>query len=1351
MKKRILSLFLAFSLAAGIGVVGAGNNAEARTNEMSVGGLTFDGTDIDGNYVYTLSNADMVNTIGSFWAYPTQGLRNSIGMPSDTAWSTMPDSEASGLGRIQSAAGVTAYDGKPTGSALEAQAKWLWAFQNGATLPNGAKTTLKNGTFKFGALTPNTPGQMAVNSGNSYVTGAPDLSIKVVVPKGVFVSAGAYAGTRFGSQVGSTGLSHAENRNGSYSFVGMTNKEGLLPKLVSTGGYFAGYTPSGSTVNATVAGSLKVYEGTANTNPTYRANMLASNAAIILLDYTDIIKNSSAAPTVYKNASESFVYSSDMFGYAVVANAAGVTGDQLLPGLELDGVKYDKWQELDYQGRAVASEYVDRYSKIGAGTGANINKLRVFKLIDDGNTNPITPIGDPDNKSTISGTGKYGSTLKATDAYSQDGTMYTWYRGIFYKTDSATDKAHRGETLLRQSAVKSQAPNEYIITDIYADYSEHADLRTKGYKPAEWDFRQGAGQTLADNEEYRVWCVITRTNGLGQYSTRNTKVERTILDRTDFVYGTNQESYVTWKAGIGDNESDIIDPVFRNSSNADIPVALRNGLSSQGYYFEIRYRDADQAKEVDAGDVNAAKTSARAASNYYVDGTLEQSLNGQMSINGQSANRGTTTGYGYNFLTGEELRKSGQVGKYEVYVVGIYQNTDHKAPNFKSNGDYKVGVNGEITSATSASGQAYDTNGNMAVRNQNNSLKLANITYDDMRWGYALKDDDSAETLGNKTGHNVPALMIGTLNIQKAKWPASAGLHVAADDNGLPEYDNQTGYLVDNTFDVTEVNVPEKWAKLDTFEWFRVDKNGNWESTGKTGRKYTAGAADVGYYLGVRASNNNYEGTIEGTTHQVIAKRELTVNFTKGSAYREGHFSNGGQFTVDMRSLLAPYGDALGDVTMELKTNVSGEGTIEKAVYSASDKNLVITFKSFDSVPATFAPYTVSGAIEFPGYIINVKGDVRGTAADVNKIVIEPIETKEYDGVGVATTAKVYVNEVEVTDGSNVAIRYEGIDVNYNDTKGPSNRGKYKAVATWKDQTADAEFQIKRRKLTAGDSIAKQYNVGANLPQNLTGYFNIVQKDNVQVHNFVTKFNIANAGVNTNLPWDTARNTGLGGNNNYVYDKVLNKVFYTPTFDIGGNYWMQFRLSGTPDALDNYTAPDAIAIQVGSGYTNASSSNVSTSDPYAEQIAKINREWKAGDVHRMRYAANGEYLYTSDKNEAITNVRNGWTFEAALFKGLAQGTANAKELVRLEKNGERVTTIKGTNEYNVLIGRGYVDNGLIAYVYDSAVEGAIQYNRLYHPRTGLHLVQNVADNEYKSLLEGGTWQDEGAQFWALVP
>lgn len=1266
MKKRILSLFLAFSLAAGIGVVGAGNTSEASytTNVFDAQGTQF--SQAEGNtLLWSVSSGAMVNgpIVGNIRFVSGDGLNASAASSSAITGFT-----ADGAGNINAAAPV------PSQNSLG----WSWTISDAAMASN-ANVTLLNGTQDYVATV--TDGWFQ-GSDTNPIGQSKAFRLRVSVPKGSFVSNQFMGGVNVPSMAGASAYAVG---NG-YTFVNWTGTKGKLPKgNLENDNYFMGYV-SGAARDGGYAGSNPATVASAgfasiltgndgSTNEIYKAIWAdITNNDKYIFDYSDFVEPNTNIGGLQGGQLNNLTDGRGGYGASDSQVAAGT---YTLPNISIDGVNYGSWDEIDPRNGNVLRASVGNVSP-----SDDTGRVRVFKL--RGSSSQTT-------NAYLSGSYTFGETVKASAGLTTNNASVSWYVARF---DSNNNRVGN-PILLRQGTGRDFY--ELVIRDIYA-----TSANRNGYTNHEWnwnvvtaDINHPTSPTLANAGD--TWRIMyTATDNGRTYNSNWSTITRKVLDRRDFVYGSAGESYATWETGANNNESNVIDPQFREN-NANVLVKLNN-LNMEGYSFDIRYRDASQALDVNKG------------SRYDLS---------------YQTNEGAQD-YGYQFMTGEQLRTSGQAGRYGVYVVGVYQAEGNRAAGTNASAGLTNGTNGTVA-IDNANTPARGNRDNMFRVNQNTQT-----TTQVAQWGYALKDDDKATTLGDKSaGANVPALFIGTLNVGKAKWPAAANAHPVATLENIYNGNNSSGYIVGSKFRAEEVGIPTRYKMLDTFEWFRVDDSDNWTSTGKTGATYTASADDVGYRIGVKVSNANYEGTIQGETHQVIGKQSIDVNFTTGSQYREGHFTPGGKMVVDLRSDLKNFGKALGDVEFDM----SGHGTFESGKYIAENNSLEFTFRDVATVPSTFAPYKVNAVVEFPGFNVAVKGDVRGTANDVTTVVIEPIEDKTYDGVAVSTTAKAYVNGEEVSDGSQVTVTYSG------NTNGPKDAGKYVATASYKGATATAAFEIKKVKLAPSDKFPREYGIERALPVDLTGYFpQIVNGDNINIHNYVTKYEFK---YDTTPGFEETAATPNG--------QRLSKVFYTPTFDIGNwEYYVQFVPVGmSGDWVRNYDAPDPVKIKVGTGYVNASSSNISNNEPYAEQVARVNRLWKEGSVHRMVLAGGGDYLYTSSKKEALYNVRTGeWTFDDVLFKGVAEGTVGAKELVRLDNKGQRVTTIKDSKEYNYLLEKGYVDNGRIAFVYTEKADGAVPYNRLYYPKTGTHMLQNPDNNEFKVLIDGGSWKDEGTQFYA---
>lgn len=1276
MKKRILSLFLAFSLAAGIGVVGAGNTSEAAISSNNIFSNQANVSLTDTNTVYweltaqdmLLSSASAIIGLGTGGAQAASISDAGILLTQDTAAGYNDNLGITGNNAPYVSGGGT---------------DWSWKINSDSGLD--ALNDINPGVTQFQGTVTDGWFLTKPGTGNWPLNNTP-LKVRVKVPNGAFV-------TGANMSVASVASMNGAIENGKTFFTEGTGKLVLPKGNYNNNWYYVGYannaTNDGGIINNTNGVNSfdaisAVSDPQNNTNGTYDARrvQISGSTDIYVFDYSEVLGTSNNFSHTSNGNMTGMVWSSKGgYGAATRINAGG---SYQLPTVAINGISMNAWDEIDPRTGNILNGR-SGITQLSAADNPAANTIRVFKLRGAASTT---------TNAYLSGTYTFGETVKASAGLTSANARVEWSVARF----NAAGQQVGSIIPLRSGTGRNFY--ELVIKDVY----DATLAGNEGYNVHEWNWNVlangSANEVLspalrAAGDTWRIRYVATE-NGR-TYTSNWSTIERKILDRRDFVYGSAGESYTTWETGANNNESNVIDPQFREN-NANVLVKLNN-LNMQGYSFDIRYRDASQALDVNKGS--------------------QYDLSYQTGEGAQD--------YGYQFMTGEQLRTNGQAGRYGVYVVGVYQDAASIAAGTVAGNARANGTNGTVNNGTTDNMRSTVANANMFRVNQNTQTN-AQVA----QWGYALKDDDKATTLGDKSaGANVPALFIGTLNVGKAKWPAAANAHPVATLENIYNGNNSSGYIVGSKFRAEEVGIPTRYKMLDTFEWFRVDDSDNWTSTGKTGATYTASADDVGYRIGVKVSNANYEGTIQGETHQVIGKQSIDVNFTTGSQYREGHFTPGGKMVVDLRSDLKNFGKALGDVEFDM----SGHGTFESGKYIAENNSLEFTFRDVTTVPSTFAPYKVNAVVEFPGFNVAVKGDVRGTANDVTTVVIEPIEDKTYDGVAVSTTAKAYVNGEEVSDGSQVTVTYSG------NTNGPKDAGSYVATASYKGATATAAFKINKVKLAPSDKFPREYGIERALPVDLTGFFpQIVNGDNINIHNYVTKYE---------FKYDTT--PGFEENAATPNGQRLSKVFYTPTFDIGNwEYYVQFVPVGmSGDWTRNYEAPDPVKIKVGTGYVNASSSNISNNEPYAEQVARVNAKWKEGSVHRMVLAGGGDYLYTSSKKEALYNVRTGeWTFDDVLFKGVAEGTVGAKELVRLDNKGQRVTTIKDSKEYNYLLEKGYVDNGRIAFVYTEKADGAVPYNRLYYPKTGTHMLQNPDNNEFKVLIDGGSWKDEGTQFYA---
>ncbi|HUP30920.1 MAG TPA: PQQ-dependent sugar dehydrogenase [Usitatibacter sp.] len=141
--------------------------------------------------------------------------------------------------------------------------------------------------------------------------------------------------------------------------------------------------------------------------------------------------------------------------------------------------------------------------------------------------------------------------------------------------------------------------------------------------------------------------------------------------------------------------------------------------------------------------------------------------------------------------------------------------------------------------------------------------------------------------------------------------------------------------------------------------------------------------------------------------------------------------------------------------------------------------------------------------------------------------------------------------------------------------------------------------------------------------------------------------------------------------------------------------------------------------------------------------------------YRLYNPATQEHLYTTDANENATlPACCGWQAEGASSRVLAgagsAGGVDATPYYRLYHPSSHVhhwTT--DPNEYNVLPGFGWMQEGIDGYVFPRVASGTVPLYRLYLPGNGQHLWTTDANERH--VQQQGGWLDEGIAGYVLPP
>lgn len=116
------------------------------------------------------------------------------------------------------------------------------------------------------------------------------------------------------------------------------------------------------------------------------------------------------------------------------------------------------------------------------------------------------------------------------------------------------------------------------------------------------------------------------------------------------------------------------------------------------------------------------------------------------------------------------------------------------------------------------------------------------------------------------------------------------------------------------------------------------------------------------------------------------------------------------------------------------------------------------------------------------------------------------------------------------------------------------------------------------------------------------------------------------------------------------------------------------------------------------------------------------------------------HLYTKDTNEYNVLAGRGWKQEGEAWRVVS---SQAESVYRLYHSGLKVHLYtKDVNEYNVLANRGWKQEGVSFQSY-----GGLPIYRLYHPGLKVHLYTKDK-NEYNVLANRG-WRQEGIAFYGI--
>lgn len=135
-------------------------------------------------------------------------------------------------------------------------------------------------------------------------------------------------------------------------------------------------------------------------------------------------------------------------------------------------------------------------------------------------------------------------------------------------------------------------------------------------------------------------------------------------------------------------------------------------------------------------------------------------------------------------------------------------------------------------------------------------------------------------------------------------------------------------------------------------------------------------------------------------------------------------------------------------------------------------------------------------------------------------------------------------------------------------------------------------------------------------------------------------------------------------------------------------------------------------------------------------------------VYRLYSPITKEHLYTSDINEYNTLGQNGWYQEGVAYEdytgpATVAGVSDEPFYRLYNTASQQHLWTTDLNEYNTLASRGWIQEGIVGYVFPSAVAGSTAMYRLNYPfGTDLH-VWTTDDNEYTTLAAQYGWTQEG--------
>lgn len=132
------------------------------------------------------------------------------------------------------------------------------------------------------------------------------------------------------------------------------------------------------------------------------------------------------------------------------------------------------------------------------------------------------------------------------------------------------------------------------------------------------------------------------------------------------------------------------------------------------------------------------------------------------------------------------------------------------------------------------------------------------------------------------------------------------------------------------------------------------------------------------------------------------------------------------------------------------------------------------------------------------------------------------------------------------------------------------------------------------------------------------------------------------------------------------------------------------------------------------------------------------------NLYRLYNPYDGEHLFTTSLDEAISLMPYGWSYEGVAWVSPTSGDA----VYRLYNpyNGEHLFTLD-SNERDHLDSIGWIYEG-VGWYSSSDIEGAREVYRLFNPYETVGTHHYTTDSSECSNLTKLGWKDEGTAFWA---